>query len=87
LLQLACRKHAQFLVSLALLGILIVALILILILLLSSRSFLEVGVVVLQIWALPREVTRLSIIVAGIVVVALRGWGTNARGIWLSWIW
>jgi hypothetical protein len=61
----------SFLVNLALLGILIVALILVLILLLSHRSFLEVGVVLLRVWALPRDVSWLPTIVAGIVIVSL----------------
>jgi hypothetical protein len=58
-----------------------------LILLLRHRSFLEIRIVLPWVWTLPREVPRLSAIVAGIVVAALRSWGTNARGIRLSWIW
>jgi hypothetical protein len=78
---------SSFLVSLALLGILIVAPILVLILLLRHRSFLEIRIVLPWVWILPREVPRLSIIIAEIVVVALQGWGTNARSIRLLWIW
>jgi hypothetical protein len=85
--SLRVENTPSFLVSLALLGILIVALTLVLILLLSYRSFLEVGIVLFRVWALPQEVTWLSTIVARIVVVTLRGWGTNVRGIRLSWIW
>jgi uncharacterized integral membrane protein len=71
--SLRVENTPSFLVNLALLGILIVALILVLILLLSHRSFLEVGVVLLWVWALPRDVSWLPTIVAGIVIVALRG--------------
>jgi hypothetical protein len=77
----------SFLISLVVLGILITALTLLLILLSSHRSFLEIRIVLLQVWTLPREVPRLSTIVAGTVVVTLRGWGMNVRGIRLSWIW
>jgi hypothetical protein len=44
-----------FLLSFALLGILVV--VLVLVLLLSCRSSLKVGVVLLWIWALPQEVS------------------------------
>jgi hypothetical protein len=75
--SLCVENTPSFLVSLALLGILIVALILVLVLvlvlMLSCRSFLKVRVVLLWVWALPREVTWLPTIVAWIVVVAL--WG------------
>jgi hypothetical protein len=77
----------SFLISLSLLGILVVAFVLVLVLLLSCRIFLKVRVILLRIWALPREVCQLPIIVVGIViVVALWGWGMKARGIRQSWL-
>jgi uncharacterized integral membrane protein len=80
---------SSLLVGLALLGILIIVPILVLILLLRHKSFLEIRIILPWVWTLPREMPRLSAIIAGIVVdvVALRGWGTNDRGIQLSWIW
>jgi hypothetical protein len=86
-LHLSVEDSSRLLLQFAFLSILIIALILVLVLLLSCRSFLKVGVVLLQVWALPREVSWLPTIVAGIVVVALWGWGTNAKGIRLLWIW
>jgi hypothetical protein len=86
-LHLSVEDSSRLLLQFAFLSILIIAPILVLVPLLSCRSVLKVRIVLLRVWALPREVTRLSTIVAGIVVVALRGWHTNARGIRLSWIW
>jgi hypothetical protein len=63
---------SSFLIRLALLGILIVAPILVLILLLRHRSFLEIRIVLSWVRTLPREVPRLSTVVAGIVVAALQ---------------
>jgi hypothetical protein len=55
-LHLSVEDSSGLLLQFAFLSILIIALILILILLLSCRGFLKVGIIVLQIRALPREV-------------------------------
>jgi hypothetical protein len=79
---------ASFLVRLALLGILIVALLLVQVLLLRHRSLLKIWIVLPWVRTLPREMPCLSTIITGIVVdvVALRGWGTNTRSIRLAWV-
>jgi hypothetical protein len=71
--SLCVENMPSFVVSLVVLSILITAPTLVLILLSSHRSFLEIRIVLLRVWTLPREVPCLSTIVAGTVVVTLRG--------------
>jgi hypothetical protein len=82
------KETPSFLLDLTLLNILTTDPMLVLLLLLRHRSFLEIWIILPRIRTLPREMSWLSAIVARIVIsiAALSDWRTNARGTRLLWI-